>query len=287
MRRLTLSVDFDGLITIGSRNFPECGRLRPEAKETINKWHRQGHYIIINTCRNPVTVLQCAEFLALNEIHFDTINENNPDVVAYWGTDTRKISADLYFDDRSGVVNWGDFDDLVYRFSKPTVICIIGESGTGKTTVADFIRDNYTIPSIESRTTRAKRSEDESGHTFVSDEEFDSYKQEDMIAFTEFGGKRYCCLKKDVSIRNTYVIDEAGYLYLCEHFGGEFNIFSIRIRRYIEERIKMVGQERVARDENKFNLGDYAFDEVIINNFGKQQLYDKIDKIMTNHMLYI
>ena len=57
----------------------------------------------------------------------------------------------------------------------------------------------------------------ETGHTFVTKEEFDTFSHDDMIAYTEFGGHRYCCLKKDVLDFNTYVIDERGLIYLMQN----------------------------------------------------------------------
>ena len=287
MRKLTISIDFDNTITIGSRNFPECGRLRRECVRVINMWHEMGHYIIINTCRNPENEQKAILFLVANGIHFDKINENNPYVISFWGGDTRKISADLYFDDRSGVVNWKSFEAIANRFSKPTVICIVGESGSGKSLVADLIQEHYSIPMIESRTTRAPRTEGETGHTFVTEAEFDAYQKEDMIAFTKFGDARYCCLKRDVKIRNTYVIDETGLKYLEKNFSSEFNIFSIRIIRDEDLRVKTCGEERVSRDKGKFTMFIYDYNAIIRNDGSVEGLLWKIDRIMEAYMLYI
>ena len=83
-----------------------------------------------------------------------------------------------------------------------------------KTTIAEYIEEKYNIPSIYSYTDRPPRYPKERGHTFVSPEEYDKFDVADMIAYTNFGGKRYCCLKQDVKSINTYVIDENGLKYL-------------------------------------------------------------------------
>ncbi len=105
MKKLILSIDFDETI-VYCKGFPKIDRLRPGAKKYINKLYDQGHYIIINTCRTDNPVIKCfheseaIEFLKLNGIKYHTINSNNPQVSAFFRTDSRKISADLYVDDK-------------------------------------------------------------------------------------------------------------------------------------------------------------------------------------------
>lgn len=161
-----------------------------------------------------------------------------------------------------------------------TIICIVGESGSGKTYITEYLKDKYQVYMIESRTTRPPRYKEEVGHTFVSDKEFDSYKKEDMLAFTTFGEHRYCCLKKDVtSDIMTYVIDENGLQYLRKHFSNIFNIFAIRVFADKHKRTELVGAERTKRDENMFTLSDDHFDAFIYNTFQKNSTKQKIDTI--------
>lgn len=149
---------------------------------------------------------------------------------------------------------------------KPIIICIIGESGSGKSTIADHLLEKHDIPMIQSRTTRPRRTPDEDGHTFVTEEEFDAYKQENMLAFTTFGDKRYCCLKQDViSPCCNYVIDETGLEYLWTNFRSVYDIYSIKIKRAYEARVKAVGQDRVDRDHGMYYLPDGFFDFLIDN----------------------
>lgn len=163
---------------------------------------------------------------------------------------------------------------------KPTIICIVGKSGSGKTMVAEHIEAKHGIFMIQSWTDRAKRTETENGHTFISKEEFDNLSQDDMIAYTEFGDNRYCCLKDDLKDINTYVIDDDGVKYLEEKHANDYNIISIYIDRSILEREKVIDKDRIDRDEKKFSKPLDAYDYVVTNNASTTDLYYKIDEII-------
>lgn len=263
MKKLHLSIDFDGTIVVS--DYPNIGRLMTNARETINEWYKD-HTIIINTCRSGVFLDDCRHFLAENDIKYHFLNENDTELIEGYGMDTRKMSADVYFDDKSvgGFCGWDRAKEYVTMKAnrKPSIICIVGKSGSGKTTLADYIELNFGVKMIQSRTTRAPRYDGENGHTFVSNDEFDSYSKSEMLAFTEFGGNRYCCLAEDVHEENTYVIDEFGLLYLKEHFGDVYDIRSILVTCNKTERIERAGADRVARDEGMFKLQEPLFDFV-------------------------
>lgn len=166
--------------------------------------------------------------------------------------------------------------------NKPTIICIIGESGTGKSLAADYICDKYGYSLIKSRTTRPPRTPDETGHTFVTDKEFDDYEQEDMLAYTTFGEHRYCCLKEDIREKNIYVIDEFGYDYLKDNFSDDYHIVSLRLLRAEAIRLREgVDYDRIQRDEGKFTRPPAYFDYAIYNNTTKEYLFSKIDEFLT------
>ena len=72
------------------------------------------------------------------------------------------------------------------------VFCIVGASGTGKTTTVNNIVDNYgRIDVIVSHTTRDRREGEVDGrdYHFVSDFEFD---QQTKLEKVEYDGNRYC-----------------------------------------------------------------------------------------------
>src|SRR5271157_5992049 len=101
------AIDFDGTIVMDK--YPNIGEPIPEAIETIREIKRLGHKIIIWSCRVEPQLSEMRDFLMINNIPFDYINENCPTKIAYYNNDTRKIGADYYIDDKMvGKWSWND-----------------------------------------------------------------------------------------------------------------------------------------------------------------------------------
>lgn len=153
---------------------------------------------------------------------------------------------------------------------KPLIICIVGESGVGKSHLADYITDKLGIQSIPSYTTRLPRENEKikSTHIHISHEEFDKIRLSDMIAFTEFGGNRYCCTIDQVQETNLYIIDAPGLKWLRQIFSDDFCIKSVRLWAYDEVRLERLKGDvlRMERDKGKFNMLKPEFDYVIDTN---------------------
>ncbi len=97
---MIIACDFDG--TLVHSAWPEIGELVPTALETLRQWHHAGHHIIIWTCRTGKELEACEQWLIANGVPYDAINCNLPERVAFYGgSGTRKVSADLYIDDRA------------------------------------------------------------------------------------------------------------------------------------------------------------------------------------------
>lgn len=97
-RSKILAIDFDG--TIAEAAFPGLGKIKPGAKEYINKLFDEGYTIIIHTCRTGIFEGHAQNFLEYIGIKYHYINTNLPSQVEYFKQDSRKISADLYIDDK-------------------------------------------------------------------------------------------------------------------------------------------------------------------------------------------
>lgn len=290
-KELTIAVDFDS--TICSEKYPNDGVLINGAKKIINKWVNQGHTIIINTCRTGRHEDSAARQLTHHGIAYHYINKNTDECIAQYPDESRKISADIYIDDKNAMtrVNWEKLDLHVNQLAnqKPLILAIVGPSGTGKTTLAEFIEKEYGITMVESHTDRAKRSSNESGHTFHTKESFDKLKREDMIAYTDFGSKRYCCLKQDLRRENTYVIDERGLSMLNK---DDYDIVPIRLWCRQSVLSKRIGKERAARDKGMFSwfhplMLEFSRYMFYVNTSGSKEKSQKqmckiIDRVLKN-----
>lgn len=108
---MIIAIDFDG--TIVEDRYPHIGNLRKNSQETIEQLHKDGHYIIIWTCRTGSKRHEVKKFLKENEIPYHQINKSNPENVAKYGLDTRKVFADVYIDDK-GITPLPEWHEIYY-----------------------------------------------------------------------------------------------------------------------------------------------------------------------------
>lgn len=93
-----LSLDFDG--TIVGNDYPNIGKLKPNAQKVIRRLYDEGHVILINTCRSGIYEGSVYSFLNERAIPYHYINCNLPSQIEKYGMDCRKLSADIYIDDK-------------------------------------------------------------------------------------------------------------------------------------------------------------------------------------------
>jgi len=153
------------------------------------------------------------------------------------------------------------------------IYLLVGESGNGKTSVAEELEKQYGLSSIQSYTTRTKRSADEGGHVFVTSSEFDSLK--DLVAYTVFNENRYGTTAEQIEQNSLYIIDPAGVQYFKQHYNGAKHPYVIYLFAPMKERILRMRDrgdtdtqilQRLINDADAFN-NVLEITDVTIPNF--------------------
>lgn len=112
---MILAVDFDRTLHTG--NHPAIGAVAPYARVSMKTLAAEGHYIIIWTCRTGDLLLEAINWLLENDIPFSRVNDHNPDNLAQYGIDGKKIYADVYIDDKQvgGLPTWPEIVEWVWK----------------------------------------------------------------------------------------------------------------------------------------------------------------------------
>ena len=176
------------------------------------------------------------------------------------------------------------------------IFLIVGCSGSGKTTITEQLEQKYGLKSIQSYTTRKPRYDGETGHTFVSDEEFD--KLTDIVAYTEFAGNRYCATAEQVENNDLYIIDPKGVDFFMKAYKGSKTPKIIFISSNLTTRYeRMIGRAetkgkshqeaiessltRIVNDAGEFYdyIQGQAWVDYVCKNNSNDKLEDIVDKI--------
>ena len=94
-----IAVDFDG--TLCENKWPEIGEPNRGLIAYLKERQAAGDKLVLWTCRVGKILKNAIDWSAEQGIIFDAVNENLPEIVSSFGTDTRKIFANEYIDDRN------------------------------------------------------------------------------------------------------------------------------------------------------------------------------------------
>lgn len=100
MHKQIIAVDFDG--TLCENKWPEIGEPNTELIGYLIMMQKTvGAKIILWTCRIGEMLDRAVNWCSEHGLEFDTVNENLPHIIERFGSDTRKIFANMYIDDRN------------------------------------------------------------------------------------------------------------------------------------------------------------------------------------------
>lgn len=94
-----IAVDFDGCLC--ESKWPEIGEANTTIIQALLRRQERGAKLILWTCRNGKLLGEAVAWCEEQGLHFDAVNENLPERIAEYGSDSRKVSADEYWDDKA------------------------------------------------------------------------------------------------------------------------------------------------------------------------------------------
>ena len=93
------AVDFDG--TLCFSQWPKLGEPNTKLIEQLKCCKKKGDKLILWTCRDGKLLEEAVSWCGEKGLKFDAVNENLQEVIDIFGSNSRKISADFYIDDKS------------------------------------------------------------------------------------------------------------------------------------------------------------------------------------------
>ena len=177
-------------------------------------------------------------------------------------------------------LHWEDIygDDRKNR-KRDVLICLVGASGTGKTTVAYALQEKYGYNVLESYTTRPKRYKGEKGHTFV-DELQEAWNHfpwiegkalpGNVIAYNKYNGFEYWATREQYKGKgiSLYVVDVPG-VEMLRHKVKDAKIVVIALWAELY-RIK----ERLFEREGVYGQADHGKLDAMVDAIDKRIVYD-------------
>lgn len=97
-RPIIVAVDFDGILC--RDEFPEIGKPNYNMVSFVRRLQDSGIETILWTSRIDDRLAEAITWCEDRGLHFTAINDNTPSNKEQYGTNPRKVYADIYIDDR-------------------------------------------------------------------------------------------------------------------------------------------------------------------------------------------
>lgn len=117
-KELWIAVDFDGTLT-SSDSWPEIGEENPYAFDVLKRFRRDGHKIILNTCRRGKPLQDAIEWMKEKGFEPDSINDNPWARALYNDSNPgNKVFAHTYIDDRNIFIKKTQTGSVDFKYIK-------------------------------------------------------------------------------------------------------------------------------------------------------------------------
>lgn len=113
---MTIAVDFDG--TIVEHRYPEIGKERPFAIQTLKQLIEDGHKLILWSVREGKLLDEAVEWCAQRGVRFYAVNQDYDEDVKEGNRNfSRKLKVNMFIDDRNvgGLPDWGVIYQLITK----------------------------------------------------------------------------------------------------------------------------------------------------------------------------
>jgi guanylate kinase len=118
--------------------------------------------------------------------------------------------------------------------NKPLFL-FVGKSASGKTTIANAIEQKYDCSQVQSYTTRPPRYEGETGHIFLTEEEFNNL--ENIVSYTLYNNNQYGTTAELLDKHDIFVVDVPGVESLLQKYNTNRPICIIYFDATVHTRI--------------------------------------------------
>ena len=147
--------------------------------------------------------------------------------------DTKSVSSKNNKDDKS---NKNSKSNKSIKKSVKPLFCILGASGSGKTTMCEGLEKALGLRQIPSYTTRPPRYENEPGHIFINDRQYGKLKV--IVAENITTGYKYCITQGQINNQryDLYVVDLTGLKVLKKNYHGGRPIVTIWLETPLRQR---------------------------------------------------
>jgi len=96
---MIIAVDLDGTLCI--ENYPNIGEANTELINTLIARRQAGDKVILWTCREETLLENAVVWCKQQGLEFDAINDNLEEIKLKYHHNSRKITADIYIDDKA------------------------------------------------------------------------------------------------------------------------------------------------------------------------------------------
>ena len=116
-----IAVDFDGTLITGNTWPDVAGEPNSSLINILIRERKKGNKVILWTSRTDVPEREqfplkaAVDFCKAAGLEFDAVNENLPEIIEAYHSDSRKVSADQYIDDKAlnpEQINLGFFEEF-------------------------------------------------------------------------------------------------------------------------------------------------------------------------------